>query len=201
MRNSAFLFASVCCLLSMAACKKSSNGGNSGPNPLTGSWTFNGETSNASTTSTVAGPVSIKVVNLVNFNTTNNSGDLTFNSDSMVVAGLGYDIDTTVTTYTYVGATIDTAISPLTVTTTPFDTLVTYKLVGQDSISFPNGSPFAFALQGFQPPVQLNGFHFSINGNTLTLHSTINQTGQETYNGITAPTTVAVTSVITLTKH
>lgn len=196
------LLTAACCTLLLAACKKNNNGGNSGPNPLIGNWTFDNETSNATATSTaMVGPLSVKVVNLLDFKTIDNTGGIAFNSDSMVLTGVGYDIDTTVTTYTYTGLTIDTSTSPLTETVPPADTLTTYKLIGQDSLYFPSGLPFAVNLQGFQPTIQIMGVHFKVNGATLTMTSTINQTGQETYNGITAPTTVLVNSVITLTKQ
>jgi hypothetical protein len=76
-----------------------------------------------------------------------------------------------------------------------------YQLIGQDSIYFPNGSPFSVSVDTAQAPVQIKGAHFSISGSTLTLTSTFTQTGNETVNGITAPTTGHISSVITMTKQ
>jgi len=190
-----FLFLSV-------ACKKSNHsGGNSGPNPLTGSWTFEGETTNANITSIASfGPISVKVVNLIDFRTLNNMGSLTFTSDSLDAVGVGYSIDTTYTTYTYTGSNIDTTVSLLAATVQPANSSFSYQLIGQDSIYFPNGSPFALNVDSIQPPIQINGAHFTISGSTLTFTSTLNQSGNETVNGITAPTTGVISSVITLSK-
>ena len=78
---------------------------------------------------------------------------------------------------------------------------LSYELIGQDSVYFPNGSPFKLNVDSVQPPIQINGAHFTITGSTLTFTSTINQSGNETINGITAPTTGMITSVITLSKQ
>lgn len=190
------------CLLFAVACKKSSHSGTTGSNPLTGTWNFEGETTNATITSTVSiGPISGQVTNLIDFRTINNAGSLTFTSDTLKAAGVGYSIDTTYTTIeTALGAS-DTTVSPLTATVQPTDTASSYQLIGQDSIYFPNGSPFAMNIDSLQPPLQINGAHFTISGTTLTITSTINQSGNETINGITAPTTGTIKSVITLSKQ
>src|ERR1700735_162517 len=109
-------FLAVICLFAVSACKKSNHSGSgSGPNPLTGNWVFNGETSNATTVSTIQiGPISAKVVNLIAFRTTNNAGSLSFTADSLNMVGIGYSIDTTYTTITSTGFTSDTTVAPLT---------------------------------------------------------------------------------------
>jgi hypothetical protein len=203
MLNRSSVLAITICLFLSVACKKSNNSGNnSGPNPLTGSWTFEGETTNANITSSASfGPITVKVVNLIDFQTLNNMGSLTFTSDSLDAVGVGYTIDTTYTTYTYTGLSIDTTVSPLLTTVQPTNTSVSYQLIGQDSIYFPNGSPFNLNVDSIQPPIQINGAHFAISGSTLTFTSTINQSGNETVNGITAPTTGTISSVITLSKQ
>lgn len=191
----------VVLLLFTTACKKNNNSGNTGPNPLPGTWTFDGETTNADITSTASfGPISVSVRNLIDFRTIDNVGSITFTTDSLELAGVGYTIDTTYTTITNTGISIDTTISPLMTTAAPSSELFIYKFVGQDSIYFPNGSPFALNVDSIQPPIKINGAHFTINGSTLTFTSTINQSGNETVNGITAPTTGTIKSVITLSK-
>jgi hypothetical protein len=192
----------VVCLLLFAACKKSSSGGSSGPNPLTGNWAFDGETTNANIVSTTTfGPLSIKVTNLIAFRTIDNVGTLTFTTDTLNAVGVGYDIDTTYTTITNTGLSIDTTTAPLVTTAQPANTSASYRLIGSDSIYFPNGSPFTINVDSVQPPIQFNGAHFKISGTTLTLTSTISLNGPETVNGITAPTTGIISSVITLNKQ
>lgn len=201
LNRSSFLAVTICLLLSFACKKSNHSGNNSGTNPLTGSWTFTGETTNANITSSASfGPITVKVVNLIDFRTLDNTGSLTFTSDSLDAAGVGYTIDTTYTTYTYTGSSIDTTISSMMTTVPSTDTSVSYQLIGQDSIYFPNGSPFALNVDSIQPPVKINGAHFTISGSTLTISSALNQSGNETVNGITVPTTGTVSSVITLTK-
>jgi hypothetical protein len=202
MVNRILFLAIAFCLLFSVACKKSNHSGNSGSNPLVGSWTFEGETSNANITSTISiGPITGQVTNLIDFRTTNNTGSLTFLSDSLDAVGVGYSIDTTYTTIESAGGISDTSKSPLTATVQPTNTSVSYQLIGQDSIYFPNGSPFSLNVDSVQPPIQINGAHFTISGSTLTITSTISQSGNETINGITAPTTGSIKSVITLSKQ
>jgi hypothetical protein len=202
MLNRFFLLAIAFCLLFSVACKKSNHSGNSGSNPLVGSWTFVGETTNANITSSISiGPITAQVINLIDFRTINNAGSLIFTSDSLDAVGVGYSIDTSYVTIESAGGVSDTSVSPLTATVKPTDTASSYQLIGQDSIYFPNGSPFAMNIDSIQPPIQINGGHFTISGTTLTITSTINQSGNETINGITAPTTGTISSVITLSKQ
>jgi hypothetical protein len=202
MLNRSLLLAVATCLLFSVACKKSNHSGNSGPNPLVGTWSFDGETSNANITSSISiGPITGQVINLIDFRTLNNVGSLTFTSDSLNALGVGYTIDTTYITIESAGGIADTTVSSLTSTAQPTNTSVSYELIGQDSIYFPNGSPFKLNIDSIQPPIQINGAHFTISGSTLTVTSTINQSGNETVNGITAPTTGTITSVITLSKQ
>jgi hypothetical protein len=189
-------------LLIVTACNKStSSGGNSGPNPLVGTWTFVSLSSNATiTASETIGPITTKVIDVADFTTINNMGTITFTADSMASKGLGYSIDTTYTSYTYIGSAGDTTTAPLTTTIAPTTATVVYQLIGQDSISFPGGTIFSVGLNTGQT-AQINGAHFTINGNTLKLSSTIDQTGNETVNGITLPATTQAQSTILLTKQ
>lgn len=203
MSNRSSFLAFAACLFICSACKKNNNNGNSGPNPLTGtSWTVEGETTNADMTSTATfGPVSVTVINLIDFHTINNVGTISFTADSLMATGVGYGIDTTYTSITETAASTDTIVSPLVTTVPPANAAFSYKLIGQDSIYFPNGSPIALNVDSIQPPIQAKGAHFNISGSTLTITSTINQSGNETVNGITAPTTGTIKSVITLMKQ
>ena len=202
MSNRIPLLAISACFLLCAACKKNSNN-SSGPNPLTGtSWTVNGETTSADMTSTASfGPLTVTVINLIDFRTINNVGTISFTADSLMANGVGYGIDTTYTSITETAASTDTITSPLVTTVPPGNASFRYQLIGQDSIYFPNGSPIALNVDSIQPPIQAKGAHFSISGSMLTITSTINQAGNETVNGITAPTTGTIKSVITLTKQ
>jgi hypothetical protein len=188
-------------LLTIGACKKSNSGGGSGSDPLTGNWNFTSMTSNATITATeTVGPVTAKIIDVGDFTTKNNTGSFAFTADSLATNGLGYAIDTTYTTYTYVGTTGDTVVTPVSTTIPPASSKVAYTLVGSDSINFPGATPFTVGLSTGQS-VQINGAHFAISGTTLTLTSTINQTASETFGGVTAPANTQAKTIITLTKQ
>jgi hypothetical protein len=194
------VLSAVLVILTMGACKKSNSGGtSSSTNPLTGTWNFIDLSSNGNLTATESGFVSGKIVDITNFTTIDNSGTITFTADSMSGSGIGYTIDTTYTTYTYVGSTSDTVTTPYTTTITPTSSSTSYQLVGSDSIYFGAGTPFYVSLYAGDT-VKIEGAHFSISGNTLTLTSTIDQAGNVTYEGITAPSVTQITSKITLSK-
>lgn len=194
------VLSAVLVIFFMGACKKSNSGSNSSTNPLVGeTWNFVNLSSNANLTATESGLVSAKIVDLTDFTTIDNSGTITFTTDSMSGSGIGYTIDTTYTTYTYVGSTGDTVTTPFTTTVAPTSSSTSYQLIGSDSIYFGSGTPFSVSLYAGDT-IKIEGAHFSISGNTLTLTSTIDQAGSVIYEGITAPSVTQITSKITLSK-
>jgi hypothetical protein len=194
------VLSAVLLILTMSACKKSNSGSSSSTNPLAGgTWNFVDLSSNANLTATESGLISGKIVDLTDFTTIDNSGTISFTADSMSGSGIGYTIDTTYTTYTYVGSTNDTVTTPYTTTIAPTSSSTSYQLIGSDSIYFGSGTPFSVSLYAGDT-VKIEGVHFSISGNTLTLTSTIDQAGSVTYEGITAPSVTQITSKIILSK-
>jgi hypothetical protein len=202
MPNKYTLISAAFFILVIAACKKSnSSGGSSSSNPLTGTWNYTAETSNANISASESiGPISVQVVDVAAIRTINNTGNFVFTADSVSANQVGYMVDTTYTTYTTTGGVTDTATGPLKDTVAPANSKVSYQLIGQDSIYFPNGSLFAVNLNTGQS-AQISGAHFTVSGNTLTLTSTIDQTMNETIDGVTLPTTALIKSTITLTKQ
>jgi hypothetical protein len=194
------VLSAILVILTMGACKKSNSGGNSSStNSLTGTWTFVDLNSDGNLTATESGIISGKIVDITDFTTIDNSGTITFTADSMSGSGVGYTIDTTYTTYTYVGSTNDTVTTPYTTTVAPTSSSTSYQQIGSDSIYFGSGTPFYVSLYAGDT-VKIEGAHYSISGDTLTLTSTINQAGNVTYEGITAPSVTQITSKITLSK-
>ena len=168
-------------LLMVGACKKSNSGSSNTPNPLTGTWNFVDLSSNGNLTATESGLISAKLIDITDFTTIDNSGTITFTADSMAGSGIGYTIDTTYTTYTYIeGSAGDTVTTPYTTTISPTSSSTSYQLIGSDSIYFGSGTPFAVSLYAGDT-IKIEGAHFSISGNTLTLTSTIDQAGNVTY--------------------
>jgi len=200
MANKITVLSAVFVIIVMGACKKSNSGSSSSTNPLTGTtWNFVDLSSNATLTATETGIISATVIDKTDFTTIDNSGTITFTADSMAGSGVGYTIDTTYTTYTYVAGTGDTVTTPYTTMISPTSSSTSYQLIGSDSIYFGSGTPFSVSLYAGDT-VKIEGAHFSISGNTLTLTSTVNQAGNVTYNSITAPSVTQINSTITLSK-
>ena len=194
------VLSAVLMILTMVACKKSNSGSSSSTNPLAGgTWNFVDLSSNANLTATESGLISGKIVDLTDFTTIDNSGTISFTADSMSGSGIGYTIDTTYTTYTYAGTTSDTVTTPYTTTISPTSSSTSYQLIGSDSIYFGSGTPFSVSLYAGDT-VKIEGAHFSISGNTLTLTSTIDQAGNVTYEGLTVPSVTQISSKIILSK-
>jgi hypothetical protein len=200
MVNKITVLSAAVLIFTLGACKKSNSESNSNSNPLTGTWNFVNLNSDATLTATESiGPISGKIVDVTDFTTIDNSGTITFTADSMAGSEVGYTIDTSYTTYTYVGSTADTVTTPYTTTISPTSSSTSYQLVGTDSIYFGSGTPFAVSLYAGDT-IKIEGAHFTISGNTLTLTSSINQTGTVTYNSITAPSVTVINSKIMLSK-
>ena len=186
-------------LLITVACKKSNSGGGSTANPLTGTtWNFVGLTSDANLTATEPGVAS--VVDITDFTTIDNSGTITFTADSMSGSGIGYTIDTSYTTITTIGTgQPDTVMTAYTTTISPTSSSTNYQLVGTDSIYFGASTPFAVSLYAGDT-IKIEGAHFTVSGNTLTLTSSIDQAGTVSYGILTVPSVTVIKSKITLTK-
>jgi hypothetical protein len=198
MVNKIAVLSAVFAICMAGACKKS-NSSSSPANPLTGTtWNFVDLTSNASLTATETGVA--QLVDMTDFTTIDNSGTITFTADSMAGNGIGYTIDTSYTTITTIGtAPADTVTTALTTTVSPTSSTTSYQLIGTDSIYFGSGTPFAVSVYPGDT-IKIEGVHFTISGNTLTLTSSIDQAGTVSYGILTVPSVTVITSKITLSK-
>ncbi|HEV9035714.1 MAG TPA: hypothetical protein VGQ51_03810 [Puia sp.] len=148
-------------LLLVISCKKSNS---SGPSALVGTWNFLDMKANTSTRATNSG---ITTVTVANYTTINNAGTAKFTNDSMSVAGLTYAVNTNAETYLYQGSVLYDSLSlPFSETIPPITETVKYKLIGSDSIYFPNGG---FTPTGI-PTGQGTGGRFTIKGDTLAIN-------------------------------
>jgi len=135
MRKTLLILLPVGFLLIFAACKKSSSDSAKG---LTGTWAFLGGSAQIQSTSQQAGGVTM--VTNTNYLTKHNTGTITINKDSMIVAGLGYSVDTTIKAYFYYnGAVYDSASQQVSLSIPPTSAAAKYTMVGTDSLYFPNG--------------------------------------------------------------
>lgn len=145
---------------------------------LTGTWNF--VSMDAQTQSIVdqndAG-VHEKTITNSSYTTTNNSGFITFgNADFNSKAG--YAVSTNLTSYSYQNNVLfDSSTTPFQFSVLPTTSSGSYEIVGKDSIYFPNGS--LISMQDTSYPSSAYGVKFSIDGNSLTITQSINQT----YNG------------------
>jgi hypothetical protein len=102
-----------------------------------------------------------------NYITQNNAGTIDFTIDSMSVSGLAYTVSTTFTTYFYYTGTVyDTVTSPLNASLPATSMNVGYKLIGSDSMYFPNGGLLPAGLTSSSSG---QGAHFVLSGDTLRL--------------------------------
>lgn len=199
MANKMIVLFTVVVLFMMGACKKSNSSSNSSTNPLAGTtWNFISLTSDANLTATETGIG--QAVDIIDFTTIDNSGTISFSADSMSGSGIGYTIDTSYTTISTAGTNPpDTVTTPYTTTIAPTSSSTSYKLIGTDSLYFGATTPFAVSLSAGDT-IKIEGAHFTISGNTLTLNSSINQAGTVSEGFVTVPSVTVIKSTITLSK-
>lgn len=154
------------------SCKKSN-----GPaaNAVTGNWTFVNMSAQTQVFAVISGGTTITKANYV---TQSNSGNFTFTIDSMDVNSLQYTVSSTATTYAYYqGLVYDSLATPFASTLPSTSMNVGYKLIGTDSLYFPNGG---LLPAGITSSSQGQGAHFAISGDTLrmTVSGTDTTTGQ-----------------------
>jgi hypothetical protein len=142
---------------------------------VTGNWNFVNLNAKTQVNAVVSGDTTVTYANYV---TQNNSGMFTFTIDSMNVRSLAYSVSSIATTYAYYqGMIYDTLTSPFSATLPATSMNVGYKLIGTDSIYFPNGG---LLPTGVSSTSQGEGAHFVINRDTLrmTVSGTDTTTGQ-----------------------
>ncbi|HEV2480755.1 MAG TPA: hypothetical protein VGS79_13860 [Puia sp.] len=157
-----FVFAAIGAILTVAvSCKKSSSPPS---NAVTGTWNFVNMSARTQVNAVVSGDSTITYASYI---TQNNSGTITFTIDSMAVNGLAYSVSSTATTYAYYqGMIYDTLTNPFIATLPATSMDVSYKLIGTDSLYFPNGG---LLPTGITSSSQGQGGHFVISGDTLRL--------------------------------
>jgi hypothetical protein len=161
MRLTLILAATGICFLAVLSCKKS-NGPAS--NSVTGDWNFVNMNTQTKVTAVSSGDTSVSYANYI---TQANAGTIDFTIDSMNVSNFAYSVNTTVTSYFYYQGTIyDTLMSPLTASLPPTSMNVNYKLIGSDSMYFPNGGLLPAGLTSTSSG---QGAHFVLSGDTLRL--------------------------------
>jgi hypothetical protein len=167
-----------------AACKKDKT--SSGNSAIEGTYKF--KYISAKTNITITGSFGDKAVTTSDYTTTNNGGTATFSNGTLTATGLTYTVDTEAKLYEYDGTDLlDSASFPFTFTLPASNSAGSYKLIGSDSIYFPQGSITATVDGNGNYQSGPSGGRYSFNGTLLTItqnvtkDSTFNDSG-ETYN-------------------
>lgn len=108
--------------------------------------------------------------------TINNTGTLTFDANNSKATDIGYDIDTEINVRSFGGGMPPEDLTlPFQFSLAPYDASAKYKIIGTDSIYFPEGTLFDMPDANGQPAnaSQPMGGKFSINGNTLIITSSV----------------------------
>jgi len=118
----------------------------------------------------------------------------------MHINGLIYSVASTVKAYTYEdGVLVDSADSPFDFTLPSTNSSGKYKLIGADSIYFPEGS--IISLSGSTTQSEPAGGKLSLNGNKLTITQHIYQDTVENISGVDYHLIETGTAAISLQKQ
>lgn len=167
------ILGSLAVMLMFASCKKDDN--NTNATAIEGTYKL--KYLNATTNSTVIADDGEKTVTTSEYTTMNNQGTLVFDKSNLSYTGLSYSIDTEAQYYFYQGDVLEDSFSaPITFTLPATNGMGTYKLVGSDSIYFPQGSVTSgtSTTQGLP-----SGGRYNFNGNVLTIKQHVSTTSTE----------------------
>lgn len=187
--------------LMIASCHKSNTGGNS--TQLVGNYTLLYLTLQAQSISEESGGGQTqKTVTYTNYKTTQNSGTVSFSTDSIFSKGVGYTINTTTNSYVYQNGVLSDSISlPFSLTYPPSNSTTKYDVIGQDSILF-HGGYLMTGLGGSTTVAPPSGGRFSFKGDTLFLISKVQQTNpSQNSGGVTVSSSASGIATIALLKQ
>jgi hypothetical protein len=162
MRKTLLLLFPFLTLFVLFACKKHND--TLASQGLGGTWIF--LTANVQTQVTEDFGGGVTMASNANFFTRNNTGTMTFNTDSMVIRGLGYSVDTTTKANFYLNNVLygDTLVA-VSYTVPPTSSTAKYSIIGSDSLYFPKGG----ILTALDSTSKGQGGRYTINGDSLTL--------------------------------
>lgn len=170
-------------IILLAACKKDNSNTAAG---IEGTYKLKNISSK--TYSTAIGSFGDKVITTSDYTTTNNAGTITFSNSTLTASGLTYTVNADATYYLYNGADLlDSSSYPFTFTLPASNSSGQYKLIGSDSIYFPQGGVTTIVDGSGTYQAGASGGRYSLSGNLLTItqkyarDSTFQDSG-ETYN-------------------
>ncbi len=193
------LFCAAAFLVIFSSCHKH-NDRSSSKNALNGTWNFGSYSTNTVINTATVNKDSFIIVS--KFTTIDNKGAVTFDGSTMAVNGLGYVIDTTASVTAYVSG-FNLGATPILIKDTVPATsyAVNYQLVGTDSIYFPLGGFSASVGLSTGETIAINGAHYTIDGNKLTLTSSMVQADTINEGGHAYPAVTQIQSTIVMNKQ
>lgn len=149
----------------LTACKKDS------PNSTSNiEGTYNFKYISVKSNSTLIGSSGDKAVTISEYSTTDNTGTVSFNGDVLTAQNVTYVVNTQAKVYVYDGSDLlDSSSYPFTYTIPPLNSVGQYKIVGADSIYFPQGGLRSTIGGTGSYQTMASGGHYSFSGNLLTI--------------------------------
>ena len=156
-------------ILILASCKKENNNNNAAA--IQGTYKLKYLTSK--TNSTATGTDGEKIVTTSEYTTINNDGIIVFDNSNLTATNLTYSVQTVASSYLYQdNDLIDSLTYPFTFTLPESNSQAAYKLIGADSIYFPQGSITSGVGSTGSTQLSASGGRYSFTGNLLTITQT-----------------------------
>jgi hypothetical protein len=154
------------------------------------------------TNSTISGNDGEKSITTSDYTTTDNQGTIVFSNSTLTSAGLTYTVNTDAR-YSFFQDNLltDSSSIPFTFTLPASSSVASYKLVGADSIYFPQGSVTSGIGAGGTMQSGANGGRYSISGNQLTLTQNGYRDSSFVDTGVTFQVVESAISTIVLQKQ
>jgi hypothetical protein len=183
------------CILILGSCKKDND-----TTPTSIEGTYKIKSLSAKTNAIVTGSDGEKIVTTSDYTTINNQGTLVFDPSNLTYTGLTYSIDAEAKYYIYLdNELLDSSIFPLQFTLPSTNGAAPYKLIGADSIYFPQGSVTSGAMGNTQ--TLASGGRYSFNGNLLTITQHVSKDSTFQDSGDTFNLTESGVSIIVIEKQ
>jgi hypothetical protein len=184
-----FVFGLFSIVILLAACKKDSP---ASATSIDGTYDF--KYMSVKSSSSIVGSSGDKMVTTSDYSTINNAGIVIFNKGALTAQAVTYSVDTESMLYVYDGDDLLSSSSyPFTYTLPASNSAGQYKIVGADSIYFPEGGLTGDIDGTGSYQTDASGGHYSFSGNLLTItqnvtkDSTFEDSG-ETYHMIETAT-------------
>ena len=180
------------------------NGGNGGNNTnnIAGDYDYVGMLAHtvSTVTATQAG-MTMKAVTTANYNTISNLGTVKITANQMISTGVGYSVDTTINSKTYIdGVLVDNSDVPFTFTSPPTSATSNYVRNSADSITMQGGFGVPDPTGGSTPVGDI-GAKLSWHGDTLFMKVNTTVTKNITQAGVPATLVATIDATSKLKKH